>query len=86
MVKTYQTKPVKKQAIQWTGTNHAEVYAFVPKHLRNEEPDGLHILTLEGDHLASVGDYIVKGLKGEFYPCKPDVFGMTYDEVEEEAE
>lgn len=42
---------------------------------------GLHIDTLEGVMLARQGDYIIKGVKGEFYPCKPDIFLMTYDAV-----
>ena len=37
------------------------------------------IKTLEGEHMASKNDYIIKGVKGEFYPCKPDIFEMTYD-------
>ena len=41
--------------------------------------DGITIPTLEGDHLASPGDWIIRGVKGEFYPCKPDIFEMTYD-------
>lgn len=40
------------------------------------------IKTLEGDHRANVGDYIIKGVKGELYPCKPDIFEMTYEPVE----
>lgn len=45
-----------------------------------EGPDGgLYIVTLEGKVLASSGDYIIKGIKGEFYPCKPDIFFATYD-------
>jgi hypothetical protein len=47
--------------------------------------DGLIIKTLEGQYVASVGDYIIKGVKGEFYPCKPDIFDMTYDIVGKEA-
>jgi len=43
---------------------------------------GLLIHTLEGDHLAIEGDYIIKGVNGEFYPCKPDIFDMTYEVVE----
>lgn len=39
------------------------------------------IPTLEGDHLASPGDFIIRGVKGEFYPCKPDIFDMTYEPV-----
>lgn len=41
-------------------------------------------LTLEGVHHASVGDYIIKGVKGEFYPCKPDIFANTYEEDDHE--
>ena len=41
----------------------------------------LNIPTLEGDHTANAGDWIIKGVKGEFYPCKPDIFDMTYEEV-----
>lgn len=42
----------------------------------------LTINTLEGDMQANVGDYIIKGVNGEFYPCKPDIFEKTYDKVE----
>jgi hypothetical protein len=44
-------------------------------------PNGIRIHTLEGDHLAEYGDYIIKGVKGEFYPCKSDIFHLTYEEV-----
>lgn len=42
---------------------------------------GVKIKTLEGDHTASPGDWIIQGVKGEFYPCKPDIFEMTYEKV-----
>jgi hypothetical protein len=42
---------------------------------------GIRIKTLEGEHLASFGDYIIKGIAGEFYPCKPEIFWKTYEEV-----
>lgn len=45
--------------------------------------DGLDIDTLEGRMEASIGDYIIKGVNGEFYPCKPDIFAKTYEEVTE---
>lgn len=45
-------------------------------------PGELYIKTLEGDHHASVGDYIIRGVAGEFYPCKPDIFARTYEAVE----
>ena len=47
---------------------------------------GLIIKTLEGEHLASIGDYIIKGVKGEFYPCKPDIFEQTYEELKGDEE
>ena len=46
---------------------------------------GIIIKTLEGEHVASFGDFIIKGVKGEFYPCKPDIFKMTYYTQEEYA-
>lgn len=46
--------------------------------------NGLYINTLEGDMLASIGDYIIKGLRGEFYPCKPDVFNKKYENKTQE--
>ena len=49
------------------------------------KPGELFIKTLEGIHHASVGDYIIKGVKGEIYPCKPDIFEMTYDEIKDEC-
>ena len=42
---------------------------------------GLIIKTLEGEHIASIGDWIIKGVNGEFYPCKPDIFVKTYELV-----
>ncbi len=43
----------------------------------------LSIVTLEGEHLVSWGDWIIQGVKGELYPCKPDIFEATYEKVEE---
>lgn len=47
-----------------------------------QEREGLDIVTLEGTMKASFGDWIIKGIKGEFYPCKPDIFEATYEAVE----
>lgn len=50
----------------------------------NHVPDtNADIRTLEGWHHANYGDYIIRGVKGEIYPCKPDIFSMTYEEVQE---
>ena len=51
-------------------------YDFVSEKL---ELDGIIIPTLEGEHIASWGDWIIKGIQGEFYPCKPDIFEATYE-------
>ena len=79
MVKQYRKKPVVIEAIQFTG-NDAECMAFCPKA---RYPAGrrtnLIISTLEGDHLCSLGDYIIKGVAGEYYACKPDIFEQTYE-------
>jgi len=87
MIKKYRKKPVIIEAIQWLGTS--ESYEEICEFMRGiyVEPLGngeIKIPTLEGEHIASVGDYIIKGVKGEFYPCKPDIFEMTYEEVEDE--
>lgn len=84
MVKTYVKQNIAIQAVQWTGNNRAEIFEFIgdacliSKTMDNPE---VIIHTLEGDHYVSVGDYIICGVKGEFYPCKPDIFEMTYKEV-----
>lgn len=91
----YRKKPVVIEAVQWTGDNHREMWDFLTgktdqymdstgdhfyiNHSKVE--GGLIIKTLEGEHVASIGDYIIKGVQGEFYPCKPDIFDKTYDEV-----
>jgi hypothetical protein len=77
----YRKKPVEIDAIQWTGDNRLEIFDFCNMSYINDQE--LRIQTLEGSMIASVGDYIIKGVKGEFYPCKPDIFEMTYEEVEQ---
>jgi hypothetical protein len=81
----YIKKPITIEAIQWTGDNRKEIFDFCPMSYFNTnfETGNLHlkIQTLEGTMEASVGDYIIKGIQGEFYPCKPDIFKLTYDEV-----
>ena len=82
MSKKYRKKPVVIEAIQWTGKNLPEIDNFIGKIVDNKETT-LVIHTLEGDMEASIGDYIIKGINGEFYPCKPDIFDKTYEEVTE---
>ena len=80
-VKQYSKKPVIIDAIQWTGSNIQEVADFCSACYMKpvDHVEKLHISTLEGIMVATEGDFIIKGIKGEFYPCKPDIFEMTYD-------
>lgn len=82
MIKKYRKKPVTIEAIQWNGENLFEIDKFTQGKVKNHE-SVLIIPTLEGDMYASLSDYIIKGVNGEFYPCKPDIFDKTYDEVTE---
>lgn len=84
----YKKKPVVIEAIQWKGTKESfdEIIDTFQEMVWSYGDIGSYqfkIETLEGWHTASKDDYIIKGIKGEFYPCKPDVFRMTYDEVED---
>lgn len=82
----YRKKPVVIEAVQFTGEESLEEAAnfMAPTPLRYRPSDEKLIIdTLEGEHLASAGDWIIKGVVGEFYPCKPDVFELTYEKVEE---
>ena len=86
MVKQYRKKPVSVEAVQWTGDNVQEVLDFCTvdgeqKASATGITKIIIIKTLEGTMEGHVGDYIIKGVKGEFYPCKPDIFRETYEEV-----
>nr|WP_028983324.1 hypothetical protein [Sporolactobacillus terrae] len=94
----YRKKPVIVEAVQFTKENFLEVQKFIkrawgPSDLQLVHCDkgimtedgaqvSLIIPTLEGNHRADNGDYIIKGVNGEFYPCKPDIFEKTYEPVE----
>ena len=82
MIKKYRKTPVIIDAIQWTGKNLSEIDNFMGGTVENKGAT-LVIHTLEGDMEASIGDYIIKGVNGEFYPCKPNIFAKTYEEVTE---
>ena len=88
MIRKYRKRPVEVEAIQFDGWNWREVYQFMSdeplmftQDFRKEEY--ILIDTLEGVMKAKVGDYIIKGVHDEFYPCKPDIFHETYEEVAE---
>lgn len=77
----YRKKPVVIEAIQWNGRNEIDISNFIGGNLEMGD-ESLFIQTLEGKMKASVGDYIIKGVHGEFYPCKPDIFEETYEPVQ----
>ena len=85
-IKKYIKKPIPIEALQWTGDNKQEIINFIDDNTRYQfiktsTSYNLYISTLEGEMKASIGDYIVKGVDGEFYPCKPGIFEKTYEEV-----
>ncbi|NKS29283.1 hypothetical protein GS534_00895 [Rhodococcus hoagii] len=89
-VRKFRKKPVEIEAMRLTEDNAGVVFAWVTSNdhraVMRGGPGGgskgatVTIRTLEGDHLAQVGDYVIRGVAGEFYPCKPDIFAQTYAE------
>ena len=86
MIHRYETKPCEIEAIEFTRCNWDKIVEFTKgkaKYLtivRNPfAPAECLIDTLEGDMIATEGDFIIKGLRGEFYPCKPDIFKKKYE-------
>lgn len=90
----FRKKPVVIDAIQWNGGVEVidifhmageslprDGYKRVLKH--NMADGTLTISTLEGDMVASLGDWIIRGVQGEVYPCKPDIFEQTYEAVDD---
>jgi len=98
MIIKYQKKPVTVEAVQYTYPASDLLKTWLGKFRGAEScsPFGvkgeLEVLTLEDGfdarvcHVATEGDYIIKGVQGEFYPCKPDIFTMTYEETGESDE
>lgn len=84
----FRKKPVVIEAMQFTEESKDRCFNFVRcNHVAERDPDGNPILiiqTLEGDMVAGVGDWIIKGVKGEFYPCKADIFEATYEPADDE--
>ena len=88
----YRKKPVVIEAFQYDGDfKYSNGEYYIPQWGIDAEKDGvlyfvdggvLKVAALEGDMIASVGDYIIKGVSGELYPCKPDIFEKTYDSAE----
>ena len=91
----FRKKPVVIDAWKWTGKITPELDKIISHQpfffrafLKTDGQTGydFFIKTLEGDMLVSLGDYIIRGVNGEYYPCKPDIFEKTYERVEEQKE
>ena len=93
----YRKKPVVIDAIQLKASNIFEILDFITgeqteindayfEYAKTVVKDGYLIInTLEGEMKASIGDYVIKGVQGEFYPCKPDIFEATYEAVNDKT-
>jgi hypothetical protein len=82
---TFRKRPVEIQALHWNGFNQAAMSRFLgmTPHSYDVRPGyhTVHIQTLEGEMTGRIGDWIIKGVVGEFYPCRGDIFTSTYEEV-----
>lgn len=88
MVKRYKTKPCEIEAIEFIRESYIDVINFTDNKAKDLIVENCidgkaycKIETLEGDMMATEGDFIIKGLRGEFYPCKPDVFKKKYEVI-----
>lgn len=87
----FRKKPVVIEAVQYNGMNADQIARFMGHDDPVTDNSGGHtmsmlvIATLEGAMTASTGDWIIKGVKGEFYPCRDDIFRLTYEEVPDAA-
>lgn len=86
----FRKKPVVIEAVQWDGDNFIELSRWAHANLHpaadliiTGNSDCLMVRTIEGILHASLGDWIIRGVKNEYYPCKPDIFEATYEPVDE---
>lgn len=85
----FRKRPLVVEALEWSGFNRDAVAAFLGDAAEFERVDGedlVAIATLEGIMVARPGDWLIRGVAGEFYPCEPGVFATTYEPVRDEAE
>jgi len=82
----FRKKPVVIEAFVWNPNKAGEVDAAKQRGWKVLFNGTVVIPTLEGQHIANVGDWIICGIKGEFYPCKPDIFEATYEPAEGERD
>lgn len=80
----FRKKPVEIEAheLKWSTDSQEQIIKWSSNQIKKGLNGGLIIPTLEGNMVANTGDWIIKGVNGEFYPCKPDIFNKTYEPVE----
>ncbi len=79
----YRKKPIIIEAVQWVGNLKEMPIPPAPHSLLKEEKGKWYLKTLEGWYILTPNDWIICGIKGEYYPCKPDIFEATYEEVDQ---
>ena len=90
MIAKYRKKPVVIEVVQYTGDNAEEIFEWMNKtstcaaYIDPDEDNSLMIITLEGEMQCRPGWYVLRGVRNEFYPCDPDIFAETYEEVDHE--
>lgn len=79
----YRKKPIPIEGRQYTGDNFLELQDWSNGHVQRSiyDDDGVFVYSLEGPMWFNEGDYIIKGVRGEFYPCQKDIFEETYEKV-----
>lgn len=84
----YRKKPIEIEAIQFIGNNDTDIIAFLgddrPNVMWSGDEKSILILTLEGVMKCGLGNWIIRGVNGELYPCRDDIFRKTYEAVDEE--
>ena len=95
MFKKFVKRPIVVNAVKYDGTNGNEIVQYANEMLQfqsytteecyvDDKTNNLYVQSMEGTMRALVGDYIIQGPFGEFYPCKPDIFDATYSEIDED--
>lgn len=78
----YRKKPIPVEVRQYTGDNFIELQDWSEDNIAMDDySNNVFVATLEGPMFFDEGDYVIKGVHGEFYPCKSDIFEETYEEV-----
>lgn len=81
----YRKRPLEIEAVQWTGENVNELISFAGDMIyicEGREKIEIVVKTLHGTEITNHGDFIIKGIKGEFYPCQQEIFKLTYEKTD----